>query len=201
MERFQRHFGIPLGSTPPTPGNADWSQWRRNQVTNFVRQIYLNAVAEKPNLKISASLIAFGGIGSAESSWNSAEAYWRVYQDWRAWTEEGILDMAMPMAYKREHNTEALQYDQWNAWLRAHLYNRAGILGQGGLSNAIEGNLRQARRTLLPAGGTNLSGISFYSMATSNVAVTANPFAIRRRLILPYACSLNLLPDLRPVSR
>jgi len=180
VERFQRHYNISLGSPPPAPNNPQWNQWRRDQVTNIVRRIYLNSLAIKPNLKISAALIAFGGIGSTETAWNSAEAFWRVYQDWRAWTQEGILDIAIPMVYKAEHSaTVRPQYDQWDLWLRGHLYNRAGMTGQGAFNNAIEGTLRQTRRTLTPASGpSNLSGIIFFSMATSNIAVTNNPFAI-----------------------
>ncbi len=180
VERFQRHYNIALGSPPPAANDLQWNQWRRNQVTNIVRRVYLNALAIKPNLKISAALIAFGGIGSTETAWNSAEAFWRVYQDWRAWTQEGILDIAIPMVYKAEHSaTVRPQYDQWDLWLRGHLYNRAGMTGQGAFVNAIEGTLRQTRRTLTPVSGpTNLSGIIFFSMATSNIAVTANPFAI-----------------------
>jgi uncharacterized lipoprotein YddW (UPF0748 family) len=180
VERFQQLYSIPLGSPPPAPNNPQWNQWRRDQVTNIVRRVYLNALSIKPNLKISVALIAFGGIGSTESSWNSAEAHWRVYQDWRAWTQEGILDIAIPMVYKAEHTaTVRPQYDQWNLWLKGHLYNRAGMTGQGAFVNAIEGTLRQTRRTLTPESGpTNLSGIIFFSMATSNVAVTNNPFAI-----------------------
>jgi hypothetical protein len=67
--------------------------------------------------------------------------------------------------------------------LRTHLYNRAGMMGQGAANNAIEGTLRQTRRTLTP--GTNLSGIIFYSMATSNIAVTNNPFAIPSPVTTP----------------
>ncbi|HUR99560.1 MAG TPA: hypothetical protein VMZ26_15955, partial [Pyrinomonadaceae bacterium] len=96
----------------------------------------------------------------------------------------GITDMAIPMAYKAEHTASvAPQYDQWNNWLRTHLYNRAGLMGQGAQNNAIEGTLRQTRRTL--ASGTNLSGIIFYSMATSNIAVTNNPFAVPSPVTTP----------------
>lgn len=180
VERFQRLFNLPLDGPPPAPNNPQWNQWRRDQISHVVRRVYLEALAIKPQLKISAALIAFGGIGATESSWNSAEAFWRVYQDWRAWTQEGIIDIAIPMAYKAEHtSTIRPQYDQWDAWLRNHLYNRAGITGQGALVNAVEGTLRQTRRTLTPASGpTNLSGIIFFSMATSDVAVASNPFAI-----------------------
>ncbi|HEU4834180.1 MAG TPA: family 10 glycosylhydrolase [Pyrinomonadaceae bacterium] len=180
VERFKKHFNLPLDGPPPAPNNPQWNQWRRDQITNVVRRVYLETLAIKPQLKISAALIAFGGIGATESSWNSAEAFWRVYQDWRAWTEEGIIDIAIPMAYKAEHTaTIRPQYDQWDTWLRNHLYNRAGMTGQGSLVNALEGTLRQTRRTLTPAAGpTNLSGIIFFSMATNNIAVASNPFAI-----------------------
>jgi uncharacterized lipoprotein YddW (UPF0748 family) len=180
VERFQKVNNIAFGSPPPAQNNPQWNQWRRDQVTNVVRRVYLNALAIKPNLKVSAALIAFGGIGSTEASWNSAEAYWRVYQDWRAWTEEGIIDIAVPMVYKAEHTaTVRPQYDQWENWLKGHLYNRAGMMGQGAANNAIEGTLRQTRRTLAPASGsTSLSGIIYFSMATSNIAVTNNPFAV-----------------------
>ena len=187
IARFQTYYGIPAGSPPPAQNNAQWNQWRRDQVTNIVRRVYLNAIAVRPQIKVSGAYIAFGGIANTnDATWNSAEAYWRVYQDWRAWTQEGITDIAIPMAYKAEHTpAQVTQYSQWDAWLRTHLYNRAGMTGQGALSNAVEGTLRQTRRTLTPAGGTNLSGIIFFSMATSNIAVTNNPFALPAPVTTP----------------
>ena len=188
VERFQTYYNIPAGSPPPLQNNPQWNQWRRDQVTNVVRRVYLNALSVNPQLKMSGAYIAFGGMGSTEASWNSAEAFWRVYQDWRAWTQEGITDIAIPMVYKAEHTaTVRPQYDQWDAWLRGHLYDRAGMMGQGAANNAIEGTLRQARRTLIPPSTSpnNLSGIIFYSMATSNIAVTNNPFAIPSPVTTP----------------
>ncbi len=178
VARFQQRYGIAVGSPPPAPNDALWVQWRRDQVTNFVRRLYLEAIAIKPQIKVSAALIAFGGIGSTEAAWNSAEAYWRVYQDWRAWTEEGILDIAIPMNYKREHvAAQVAQYDQWNEWTKNHQYNRAAIIGQGAFLNSIEGTLRQTRRALDPSStGQSASGVIFFSMAVTNVAVPANPF-------------------------
>jgi len=178
--RFQRATGLPVGSPNPGPGDDAWDRWRRNQVSNVVRRIYLNAIALKPQIKVSAALIAFGGTGLAESAWLSAEAYWRVYQDWRAWTEEGILDLAMPMNYKREHvAAQAAQYDQWNEWTKNHQYARAALVGQGAFLNSIEGTLPQTRRALAPSStGQTPLGVIFFSMATSNVAVTNNPLAI-----------------------
>jgi uncharacterized lipoprotein YddW (UPF0748 family) len=180
VARFQRRHGIVVGSPPPMQNDPLWNQWRRDQVTNLVRRIYLNAIALKPHVKISAALIVFGGGPTTEASWGTAEAYWRVYQDWRAWTEEGILDIAMPMNYKRENISSGVtQFDQWSEWTKNHQYNRSALIGVGSFLNSIEGTLRQARRALSPSttGKTGL-GTIFYSMATSNVAVAANPHSI-----------------------
>jgi uncharacterized lipoprotein YddW (UPF0748 family) len=179
VARFNQHYGRTPGANP-AQNDALWNQWRRDQVTNVVRRIYLSAAAINPQIKISAALIAFGGGPTSEASWNAAEAYWRVYQDWRAWTEEGILDIAAPMAYKAEHTASIRpQWDQWSEWTKNHAYHRSTILGQGGFVNAIEGTLRQVRRAFTPSSAGNFtSGLIFFSMATSNIAVANNPFSI-----------------------
>ena len=171
----------------PLPSDALWKQWRRDQVTNIVRRIYLNVINVKPQVKLSGAFIAFGGGPTTESDWNFSEAYWRVYQDWRSWTQEGIIDLAIPMNYKREHiPLQATQFAQWLEWTRNHQYNRAGLIGLGGFINPIEGTLRQVRNSLQPSTSTGNSakGVVFFSMATSNAASTdgvnavTNPFAI-----------------------
>lgn len=178
IARFQQHHRLAPGSPAPTPGDPLWSQWRRDQVSNLVRRVYLDAIAIKPHLKMSAALIAFGG---APANWNSAEAYWRVYQDWRSWTEEGILDLGVVMNYKRETFAgQPALYNSWLEWNRNHQYNRMVLDGQGAFLNGIEGTLRQVRRSQAPstATGARLGGTVFFSMATSNIAVAANPFSL-----------------------
>lgn len=181
IERFQIKNNIPINpAAPPATNDPAWSQWRRNQVSNLVRRVYLNAIAAKPNLKVSAALIAFGGGPTTEASWNSAEAYWRVYQDWRSWTQEGILDIAIMMNYKSENTPAAQnQFNSWNEWTKNHQYNRSAMIGMGSYLNSIEGNLRQIRRSRQPSAlGNSTIGVSFYSMATTNIAVAANPFSL-----------------------
>lgn len=179
VARFNKRYSL-AGSALPAPNDARWSDWRRAQVTNFVRRVYLNALLLKPQLKVSAALIAFGSGPTSESAWVNAEAYWRVFQDWRGWTEEGILDYAIPMNYKREHVVaQALAFDSWLHWTQYHQYNRAIMIGTGAFLNAIEGTLKQTRRTLAPdAQGQRVDGVVFFSFAVSNEAVTANPLSI-----------------------
>ena len=180
IARFQRRYGIPEGSAPPAQNDPLWSQWRRDQVTNLVRRIYLEAIAIKPRIKLSGALIAFGSGPTTEAGWLSAEGYWRVYQDWRAWTEEGIIDVAIPMIYQREHLASGrTAFDRWNEWVRNHQYNRSAMMGIGAFLNSVEGTLPQTRRALQPsATGNRNIGINFFSMATSNVAVAANPLSL-----------------------
>ena len=180
VARFQRRYGITVGSAPPAANDPRWSQWRRDQVTNFVRRVYLNAIAIRPRLRVSAALIAYGGGPASESDWNNAEAYWRVFQDWRAWTEEGILDFAIPMVYKRDHVAAQLaQFDSWMEWTKNHAYARGVMMGTGSYLNSIEGTLRQIRRSLAAnAQGNRAGGVVFFSHAVTNEAVAANPLSI-----------------------
>ena len=198
VERFNvRHnrTGMPASNDPT------WSQWRRDQVSNIVRRVYLNVMNVKPHVKVSGAFIAFGAGPVTESEWNLSEAYWRVYQDWRAWTEEGTVDIAIPMNYKREHLAgQATQFQQWTEWTRNHQYNRSALIGLGGFVNPIEGTLRQVRSSLLPSAATGNStrGVVFFSMANSNSVATdgvtttpiVNPFAIP-----PSVTPVRLYPE------
>jgi hypothetical protein len=131
-------------------------------------------------LTISAALIAFGAGPTNDAAWPAAEAFWRVYQDWRTWTEEGVVDLAVPMVYRTEYSAAGqAAFDQWTQWTIHHQYGRAGLIGQGASHNAIEGTLRQTRRALAPSpSGQPAVGVVFFSMATSNIAVASNPHAI-----------------------
>ncbi|HEX6126883.1 MAG TPA: family 10 glycosylhydrolase, partial [Pyrinomonadaceae bacterium] len=172
VARFNTHHSR---TGDPATGDPLWMQWRRDQVTNIVRRVYLNVINAKPHVKVSGAFIAFGGGPAAEAQWTSTEAYWRVYQDWRAWTEEGIIDLAIPMNYKREHlAAQATQFAEWQEWMRNHQYDRAGLIGLGNFINPIEGSLRQVRSSLQPSAttGNSAKGVVFFSMATSNSTAT-----------------------------
>ena len=179
VARYQRRYGL---TGVPGAADARWAEWRREQVTNLVRKIYLHVQDAKPGVKVSAALIAFGGAPASDAQWPQAQAYWRVFQDWRAWTEEGILDLAIPMNYKREHVAAQLaDYDAWSAWMKDRAYRRAVLVGQGAFVNSIEGTLRQVRRAQSPSpAGKRGQGIVFFSLAGSNAAVPANPLAGNR---------------------
>ncbi len=232
-------FSVPAGQPPQTPANGTnvgynqvsvdrfnlrhgttgnpafsdpfWKQWRRDQVTNLVRRIYLNAIAVKPQIKISAALIAFGAgpLCSSEANcktvWESnirAEAFWRVYQDWRGWTEEGILDIAAPMDYKREHITaQATQFNEWIEFTKNNQFNRTSLVGVGNFINPVEGTIRQVRRSLDPsAQGKTAGGVIFFSMATSNVYSNSGVGTTPPAVPNPFSVPPNQLTPTRPFA-
>lgn len=74
--------------------------WRRENITRIVRQLYGAIKEEKPWIKVSCSPVGKYRDVSRYSArgWN---AYHAVYQDAVLWMQEGIMDMISPMMYFR----------------------------------------------------------------------------------------------------
>jgi uncharacterized lipoprotein YddW (UPF0748 family) len=93
--RFGRETGLPgpyRNRANPSPGAlvnaAAWDAWRRDKVTELVASIASATRAARPGLVVSAAVIAYGD-----------RAYLSLAQDWTRWLEEGLIDLAIPMAY------------------------------------------------------------------------------------------------------
>jgi uncharacterized lipoprotein YddW (UPF0748 family) len=89
--RFQRETGLvaPFGDSL---ANADaWDDWRRDRVTEVVLRVASAARAARPDIQVSAAVWAYAD-----------RAYLSLYQDWRGWLDQGLLDFAVPMAYTRD---------------------------------------------------------------------------------------------------
>lgn len=165
-ESLARFNALKNRAGTPSPGDSQWLQWRRDQVTALLRKTYLHVLAEKPRVRVSAALICYDPAPSLSAgSWNSSSAYARVLQDWRAWLEEGILDLGCPMAYKTNNTSVA----DWTAFARDRQYNRASALGLGWYLNPIEQSIEQIKlaRTAGPS-GRRLAGLIGYSYAVTN---------------------------------
>ncbi|MDH3520418.1 MAG: family 10 glycosylhydrolase [Myxococcales bacterium] len=90
-QRFARETGAeaPFGSSIR---NADrWDEWRRDKVTELVQTIAARARQSHPAITLSAAVWTY-----------EDRAYLALGQDWRRWLEEGLLDVAVPMAYTRD---------------------------------------------------------------------------------------------------
>lgn len=79
------------------------SQWRRDNITNIVREIYQTVKKHKPWIKVGSSPLGkYEDLTRYTSKgWN---AYSTVYQEAQCWLKEGIQDIVLPMLYYREDN-------------------------------------------------------------------------------------------------
>jgi uncharacterized lipoprotein YddW (UPF0748 family) len=182
LERFHAATGR---SDKPLPTDPEWQQWRRDQVTNIVRRVYLETYAIKPWLRISADTITYeyGPHNPKWGSWENARPYREVLQDWRAWMEEGILDLNIPMNYKREHCTadgtgcfgnQRLMYEEWNEYAMDHQYRRQVAIGSALYLNTIANSVIQVRKALEPsAAGNTAVGWVGYSYRTPDELTNA----------------------------
>jgi Uncharacterized protein conserved in bacteria len=72
-------------------------EWRRNNITRFVREVYGQIMNEKPMIKVgSAPLGIYKPIAGAQSGFS---AYAELYQDARLWLQEKIQDYVVPQLY------------------------------------------------------------------------------------------------------
>ncbi len=152
----------------PAPDDAQWSQWRRDQVTAVVRRIWLESTAVNPRIKVSAALIPWGSGPASDDAWSSTSAYRAIFQDWRAWLQEGILDIAIPMNYFPD-STMSANFDQWLEFERSHRYNRQMVIGLGSYLNSVEESTAQIRRARgRSASGAPADGVSIYVYNQTN---------------------------------
>ena len=168
VTRYKAQTGA---TTTPLPTTGNWLQWRRDQVTALVRKTYLNALATKPNVRVSSALISYGNAPADLSlvSWQSTEAYARVLQDWRGWMEEGILDLACPMIYRSQTTaTVPASFQGWADFTKQRQYNRAGAIGMGWYLNSVADNIAQIGATRTTAGQQKAAGLLGYSYAVPN---------------------------------
>lgn len=117
-----------------------WDEFRREQIDELVTRIYHGVKMRRPRVLVSAAVFA-----------NRDDAFRFRYQDWRRWLREGVLDVAVPMAYTpddgvfRSQVREAVEAagDGERVW--------AGI---GAYRNSPDGTLRkiEAARDLGVAG-------------------------------------------------
>ena len=166
VERFRRATGR---TDTPEPGDAAWSRWRAQQVTQFVRRVYLETKAEKPALIVSAAVVPWGPPPehmNAEDEFVLTRPYQHVFQDWHEWMRAGILDLLVPMNYAREHDPTGREwFDGWILWEKRHKHGRKLVIGLGAYLNTSEATRAQLARALRPDGGF-ADGVSFYSYAT-----------------------------------
>ncbi len=165
VARFNRRFGR---TGKPPADDPEWMQWRRDQVTQFVRRVYAQAQRVKPRAMISAATITWQNGPKSRAEYAAKTAgMTRVFQDWRAWMQEGILDLNCQMSYFSEQRHPDY-FRNWTAFGRANRYGRWVTAGIGLWMNTIAGSMRQIRTALASVRAGAAQGVLLYSYAGTN---------------------------------
>lgn len=179
LNRFRAATGR---TDTPVPADAQFSAWRRDQVTNYVRKIYLTLYGIDPTLRLSHSGIVYGSGPRTAGGWERTRTYAEVYQDWKGWLAEGIMDLTIAMNYKREERPDqSVMFEEWNEALADWQAGRQSAVGPALYLNTVENSLSQARKALAPsAAGHTVAGWSGYSYAAPSAAANADPTLVER---------------------
>lgn len=163
-ERFRQEYG----SYPPTstidPKWSLWCDYRRKQVTDLVRKCYVEVMAIRPSVKMSADTIGWLG-ADPNVDFTKTRAYTDVFQNHKGWLQEHILDMNILMNYKREYDSaQAADYRLWTDFLAKNKFGRHTIVGPAVYLNSIADSMTQ----MLYARTAGVDGIATYSYAATN---------------------------------
>jgi len=139
IARYNARYGL---TGQPSASDERFKQWRRDQVTALVRQVYARIQKSKPWVKQSGAFVTWNPspINSTRAAFQATRPYYDVYSDWDSWVQEGIVDMAIPMTY---YNWASLpsDYTRWMNFEKDRKGNRHMIVGPGiylnSLANAI----------------------------------------------------------------
>ncbi|MBP6964393.1 MAG: family 10 glycosylhydrolase [Armatimonadetes bacterium] len=125
VARFNAEYGR---TGLPSSTDPVWCQWRRDQVSNLVKRLYLEVKSVKPQLKVGALV------------WKTAASgYSDVLQDWDRWMTNHWLDYTSPMNYTGDNatfHTNAL--DSLSRGYGHHIY-----MGMSGSENPISTTIWQ----------------------------------------------------------
>jgi len=148
--RFGRETGLPgpyRSRENPSPdalvNTAAWDAWRRDKVTELVASIAASSRAARPGLVVSAAVIAY-----------EDRAYLSLAQDWMRWLEEGLIDLAIPMAYTTDDRLLGYQLEGYGrsvnvariwpglgVWLFARWPDRAVALVEAARAAGVAGDV------------------------------------------------------------
>lgn len=155
VQRFNAEYGR---TGKPSPNDPQWCQWRRNNVTEMVRTIRNEINIIKPKAKLSAATITWG---ACPTDFTRTDAYSRVFQDWRLWMEQGLLDANIPMNYQNPSVARnATNFSKWLDGFKRWSYGRQTYCGLMVFNNNVSGVEKQIITTRMK-GADGIVGFAF----------------------------------------
>lgn len=159
LEEFRAFSGR---TDTPKNSDPDWMQWRRDQVTNLVKRVYLSVKAIRPSIWVSAATITYKEAPTSLENFSKTRTYAEVLQDWVSWMQSGILDLNIPMNYKRENiKDQVAWFDGWNRFAVQNKGLGDVAVGTAIYINSLEESLSQLKRSLQIPGVSGWVGYSY----------------------------------------
>ncbi|AYY11521.1 hypothetical protein EF847_01075 [Actinobacteria bacterium YIM 96077] len=173
VARFQEATGR---DDVPEASDEEWNDWRRDQVTNLVRKIYLGMWEVDPEARLSMDAITYGFGPQSVGGWEQTRTYAEVLQDWKGWQDEGIMDTVVAMNYKRQWmDDQAQMFAEWNEVLADWQGDRQSVSGPALYLNEVEDSLEQVNELREPTeAGNTVAGWSGYSYANPSQTATGS---------------------------
>jgi uncharacterized lipoprotein YddW (UPF0748 family) len=170
LARFQAATGR---EDTPEPTDEEWAQWRRDQVTNLVRRLYLALHDLDPAIRFSVNTVTYLYGPQEYDGWENTAPYAGVLQDWHGWMAEGIVDLNVPMNYKRDWlDDQRVMYSQWSEAVKDWQYDRQAVIGSAAYLNHVDNTVAQVREALAPSeAGNSAVGWTGYSYRTPTIEV------------------------------
>lgn len=175
-------FQAATGSTDvPAPSDVDWSNWRRDQITNLVRKLYLGLWSVDPQARLSMAGITYAFGPQSMGGWEQTRTYAEVLQDWKGWLEGGFMDTTVAMNYKRNWLPPQDQmFTEWTEVIADFQADRQAVNGLGLFLNAVEDIVEQTEEGLAPtAAGNAAAGWAGFSYANPTNAHVGGPIEER----------------------
>lgn len=144
LKRFYQQSGI---EGRPAIDSEPWSQFKRDQVTHFVRRCAITVWTMRPTTTFSVNSVSWGA--APRKDFSDTQPYYEAMQDWDDWVQTGWVDAVFQMSYKREWEPDQKQqYRNWADYtndLISQADGRTVTMGIGGYFNPLEDALTQYR--------------------------------------------------------
>ena len=135
-----------------------WSQFKRDQVSHFVRRCAITVWTMRPSATFSVNSVSWGA--APRKDFSDTQPYFEAMQNWDAWVKQGWVDTVFQMSYKREWEPDQKkQYLNWADYTQSLVEQSNGrivTMGIGGYFNPLEDALVQYREAVDRNLGTSL---------------------------------------------
>lgn len=149
----------------PAPDDPLWMSFRRQKITDLVELVFAKIKSINPELILSAATITYAPGPTKQRDWLNSSAYGYLFQDWRAWIDQEIVDWVIPMVYFKQE-VHAHNFNKWIRYLAQSPNSKRIAIGFGLFLNDKTYNLQQISNTFFsPKSEPNFLGYVGYSYA------------------------------------